>query len=59
MAYEKKLEKMGKLAAAIGAVTTADADLRIEAINSEDHEQEGFRVVIVVKYEPRGVNDIL
>lgn len=53
MAYEKKLEKLGKIAAVVQQLVRDDEELRLIQLNTEDNEEDGFGVVVVIRYDAK------
>ena len=59
MAYERKIEKLGKIASVVQKLVRDDEELRLVQLNTEDNEEEGFGVVVVIRFSPAGTQQIV
>lgn len=59
MPYDRKLEKLQKFATLVERLVASDDELRLKVMNTEDNEEDGFSMIVVVKFEPRGKNEII
>jgi hypothetical protein len=59
MSYSRKVQKIEKIAAVLEKLTQEDEELVLIAFNSEDSEENGFRVVAVLEMRRKPEGGVL